>query len=93
MTAAQKKALKALGLTDAQVKALGAINETAAPADVPYVSCWTLTSIKPDARGVFSHTSKRGGTRKYRVLDEAEAILTVKANIEAGRVYAVKADA
>lgn len=67
--------------------------EESKPAEpkLPTLSCWKATSVKPDGKGHFSYTTKAGQTRRYRVLSEKDAIAAVKANIAAGRIYAVSA--
>lgn len=76
-------------LTPAQLEALG-IEQAPKEPGVPFLSCWTASRVNANAKGEFTHSSKKSGTsKKYRKLSEAEAIAMVKANIGAGRVYAV----
>ena len=76
-------------LTPAQKEALG-IEEAPKEPGTPFLSCWTASRVNANAKGVFTHSSKKSGTSKsYRKLSEAEAIAAVKANIAAGRVYAI----
>lgn len=78
-------------LTPAQREALG-IEQAPKEPEVPFLSCWTASRVNANAKGIFTHSSKRSGTtKKYRKLSEAEAVAMVKANVAAGRVYAVPA--
>lgn len=91
LTAAQIKALKAVGLDDAQIAALS--GQKPAPTEqYVHLSCWTASS-KPGVKSgtKFQHTDAKGRKKSYVRLSEAEAVRIMKANLAAGRFYAMPA--
>lgn len=71
----------------AELKAqLAKLEQKASPKEkVPFLSCWDAAKYS----GEFTRTNKAGRTSTYRCISEAEAVKLVKANVKAGRVYAV----
>lgn len=81
MTKAQL--IAALQLLGAETK------EAPKPEAVPFLSCWNASRVSLGKDRTFTHTSKKGGAKRYQALTADEAHAMVDANIAAGRVYAV----